>query len=92
MSVEAMGLFEHYETIYLTRCIKPKFAAIIIASLFTGHNSVQINEECITVIFNPFTPYALLAPAGVSIVGVFILLICCCVGPVRDSPRNVKDK
>lgn len=95
VSVEVMGLFEHYETIYLTRCVKPKLAALAIASLFTGNNSVQINEECITAISNPFIPYSLLAPAGVSVVGVFISLIFCCVRPEstrqKPTPKTESD-
>jgi hypothetical protein len=89
VSVEIMGLFEHYETILLQRCVRPKLAAKLVGLLFTG-SDVELKAECVLAVSNPFIIESLLAPAGVIFVAAFISFILCCMRPARTSPKPPK--
>eukprot|EP00029_Vermamoeba_vermiformis_P008295 TRINITY_DN3837_c0_g1_i1.p1 TRINITY_DN3837_c0_g1~~TRINITY_DN3837_c0_g1_i1.p1 ORF type:complete len:446 (+),score=32.32 TRINITY_DN3837_c0_g1_i1:21-1358(+) len=97
VSIEIMGLFEHYETISLMRCVRPKQAAYILGALFLDPQSAGMDpglasEYCALTITNPLPKEALLAPFGVAIIAVFISFILCCINPTRVAPMQPKNK
>jgi hypothetical protein len=97
VSIEIMGLFDHYETIALQRCVRPKKAAHIIGALFLdpaqGSIDPGLEKEgyCIVAISSPFLLYAsVAAPAGVAVIAAFISFILCCMKPARTTPKQPK--
>lgn len=91
-----MGLFEHYETISLQRCVRPKKAAYLIGAYFLDPSQAKTDAglQAVYCEVTFTTPYPLLgsvaAPAGVAAIAAFISFILCCMEPVRTVPKPLK--
>jgi hypothetical protein len=78
VSVEIMGLFEHYETLGLQRCVKPKKAAQWLIQYWNS-SGLSLGDVCVSAFSNPFPWYVMVLPLGLIALAVFIALVLCCI-------------
>ncbi len=78
VSVEIMGLFEHYETLALQRCVKPKKAAQWLIQYWNS-SSLTLGDVCVATFSNPFPWYVMVVPLGLIVPAFFIALVLRCI-------------
>lgn len=87
-----MGLFEHYETLALQRCVKPKKAAQWLIQYWNS-SSLTLGEVCVAAFSNPFPWYVMVVPLGLIALAFFIALVLCCISSrnIGASKINLRD-
>ncbi len=73
-----MGLFEHYETLVLQRCVKPKKAAQWLIQYWNS-SSLTLGDMCVVAFSNPFPWYVMVVPLGMLVPAFIITLALCCL-------------
>jgi hypothetical protein len=75
INVEVLGVLEHYETIDMARCVKPKVAVEVVANIFGGE---VVELTCTHSFSTPISPFFLVAALGCALVGVMMMPFILC--------------